>query len=159
MKLYCVRHGHAEKIAVQDSERPLTAQGNNEISKVAGYLAHRGVHVSHIMHSPKLRAVQSARILEKAVATGSVTENCDLLESDRAVIPLVEMIQDWDDDTMLVGHMPFVSHLVSALILGDDAHEIVCFPPGTIVCLERHESHSWILNWVLRPDLVPDCLV
>ena len=159
MKLYCVRHGHAEKSATQNGERPLTSQGVDEVSRVANYLAHRGVHVSHVMHSTKLRARQSADILSKAMTTGLVTENCDLLEPDRSVAPFVEMIQSWDDDTMIVGHMPFVSHLVSALILGDDAYSIVCFPPGTMVCLERYEDHHWILNWVLRPDLVPDDLV
>lgn len=156
MKLYCVRHGHAEKVATRDGERPLTEQGREEVSKVANYLAYRKVHVSHIMYSSKLRAKETADILSNVIAMGSVTEQYDLLECDRSVTPLVEMIQSWDDDTMLVGHMPFMPKLISALILGNDSYNILCFPPGTVVCLERYENHRWILSWVLQPDLVPD---
>ncbi|WP_423062863.1 phosphohistidine phosphatase SixA [Candidiatus Paracoxiella cheracis] len=155
MKLYCVRHGHAESEPDTKGERPLNEQGKQEVAKVAEYLAHRGVHVSHIMHSGKLRAEQTALILANAVMNGQSVEATDLLEPSRAVTPLVEILQNWHDDTMLVGHMPFMSQLVSALILNDDGYNIVRFPPGTIVCLEQYE-HRWILNWILRPDLLPD---
>lgn len=155
MKLFCVRHGHAEQEPNAEGERPLNEQGKQEVGKVAGYLGRRGVHVSHLMHSGKLRAEESATILAKAVTNGQLIEQTDLLQPSRPVTPLVETLQNWHDDTMLVGHMPFMSQLVSALILNDDGYNIVRFPPGTVVCLEQYE-HRWILNWVLRPDLVPD---
>lgn len=156
MKLFCVRHGHAEPEPTLNGARPLNKQGKQEVTKVAEYLARRGVHVSHVMHSGKLRAEQTATILaDKMLTTGQAIEVTDLLEPGRAVTPLVEMLQNWHDDTMLVGHMPFMSQLVSALILNDDGYNIIRFPPATIVCLEQYE-HRWILNWVLRPDLVSD---
>ncbi|WP_267256164.1 phosphohistidine phosphatase SixA [Coxiella endosymbiont of Ornithodoros maritimus] len=154
MKLYCVRHGHAEQFTNQ-RERPLSAEGIEEINKEAAYLKRRGVYVVHIKHSKKLRARQSAGILASAVADEHALEECPLLGEDHLIAPLIDLIQEWHDDTMLVGHMPFMSRLVSALVLGDDSHDMVRFPPGTIVCLEQFENR-WILNWVLRPDLVPD---
>ena len=154
MKLYCVRHGHAESIPNAQGERPLTDQGVEEVIKVADYLAYRGVHVSHVMHSSQLRAKQTAAILAKAVAVGHEPEASDLLECDRPVNPLVEKIQHWSDDTMLVGHMPFMPQLVAKLILNDSRYEILRFPPATIVCLEHYENYRWILNWVLSPDLI-----
>jgi len=155
MKLFCVRHGHAEPEPDSNGERPLNEQGKQEVIKVAEYLAHRGVHVSHVMHSGKLRAKQSAAILAAAVANRQSTEVTDLLEPGCMVTPLVETLHNWHDDTLLVGHMPFMSQLVSALLLNNNGYNIVRFPPGTVVCLEQYE-HRWILNWVLRPDLVPD---
>ena len=155
MKLYCVRHGHAEQLPNKNGERPLTHEGVDEINRMAVYLAHRDVRAVHVMHSSKLRARQSAIILAEAVAKDQLVEICELLESDYPTAPLVDRIQEWHDDTLLVGHMPFMSQLVSALVLGDDYPDILRFPPATVVCLERFESR-WILNWVLRPDLVPD---
>lgn len=155
MKLYCVRHGHAENLPNEKGGRPLTSQGVEEVTKVAEYLACRGVHVSHVMHSSKLRAQQTAEILAKAIANNNhSTEVFDLLEPDRSVDPLVDQVQGWSDDTMLVGHMPFMPELVSKLILDQGGYNILRFPPATVVCLEQYENHRWILNWVLHPDLI-----
>lgn len=158
MKLYCVRHGRAEQLPDHTGERPLTQEGINDVSKVAAYLKHQAVwrHVVRLMHSGKLRAQQSAEILAAAVAEDQAIEVCALLGSDHSTVPLINLIQEWHDDTMLVGHMPFMSQLVSALILREDSYDILRFPPGTVVCLERIEHYRWILNWVVCPDLVPD---
>lgn len=156
MKLFCVRHGHAEQIPNPAGERPLTCEGVDELRKVATYLKQRGVHVVHLMHSGKLRAEQSAEILASVLAEGQNIEVCPLLGCNQPTAHIIDLIQEWHDDTMLVGHMPFMSQLVSALILGNDSCNILRFPPGTVVCLERLENHLWILDWVVRPDLVPD---
>lgn len=157
MKLYCVRHGEAEKLPNAEGEYPLTPFGEEAVSKVATYLAHRGVHVVHVMHSGKLRAKQTADIFVKALSGGHAHATlCPSLHPESTVIDLVEDIRTWHDDTLLVGHMPFMSQLVSALLLADEGSDLVRFPPGTVVCLDRFEHQRWILDWVLRPDLVPD---
>jgi phosphohistidine phosphatase len=153
LKLYCVRHGHAEKVPDKSGESPLTAEGVEGVSKVATYLAHRGAHVVHVMHSGKLRAKQTAEIFAKTIGNGA-TEICPLLNAEYTVDALLELIHEWHDDTLLVGHMPFMSQLVSALLLEDESYDIVRFPPGTVVCLDRFEHHRWILDWVLRPNLI-----
>ena len=155
MKLYCARHGHAEQSPDQYGERPLSLEGIKEISKVAAYLKHQLINITHVKYSGKLRTQQSAVILADAVANEQALEASELLGIDYPTIPLIESIQQWHDDTMLVGHMPFMSQLVSALILGNDSYDIVRFYPGTIVCLEQLEGR-WILNWMLHPSLVPD---
>jgi phosphohistidine phosphatase len=153
LKLYCVRHGHAEKLPDKSGEYPLTEQGIEEVNKVATYLARRGAHVVHVLHSGKLRAKQTAEIFAKAIGNGTM-EVCTLLNAECSVDSLLELIQEWHDDTLLVGHMPFMSQLVSSLLLEDESYDIVRFPPGTVVCLDRFEHHRWILDWILRPDLV-----
>ncbi|QTS83742.1 phosphohistidine phosphatase SixA [Coxiella endosymbiont of Amblyomma nuttalli] len=154
MKLYCVRHGHAEQLPNKSGERPLTQKGIEEINRIATYLAYRDVHAIHVMHSGKLRAQQSAVILAEAVAKNQLIEVCELLGSDHQIALLIDRVQEWHDDTLLVGHMPCMSQLVNTLILGDDYPDILRFTPATVVCLEQFENR-WILNWVLRPDLVP----
>ena len=155
MKLYCVRHGHAEQSFNANGERPLTQKGIEEINKMAIYLAHRDIRIVHVMHSGKLRAQQSAAILAEALAKNQLIEICELLGSGYPTTLFIGRIQKWHDDTLLVGHMPFMSQLVSALVLGNSYPDILLFPPATVVCLERFENR-WILNWVLRPDLVPN---
>lgn len=155
MKLYCVRHGQAEQLPNKNGERPLTKEGVEEINRVAAYLAHRDMLSVHVMHSGKLRAQQSAIILAKAVVKDHSVEVCELLRSDHPTTLLIDRIQEWHDDTLLVGHMPFMSQLVSALILGNDYPDILRFSPATVVCLERF-SNRWILDWILHPDLVPE---
>ena len=112
--------------------------------------------MAHVMHSGKLRAKQTAEIMAKAIANGQMIEECRLLRSEHPVAPIIELIQHWNDDTMLVGHMPFMSQLVGALVIGDESHDLVRFPTSTVVCLDRYEHQRWILDWVVRPDLVPD---
>lgn len=156
MKIYCVRHGHAELEADANGERQLSSQGIAEVSKVANYLLYRGVHISHVMHSNKQRAIDTAKILTEKLAGEVQPEETALLLPESPISPLVEQIMNWDDDTLLVGHMPFISLLVSRLVVGNDMCNLVRFTPGTVVCLERYEGTNWIINWIVRPDLVPD---
>lgn len=156
MKLYCARHGAAENADV-NPERPLTEMGRQAVENVACYMGSAGVHVDHLMHSPKLRAIQTADIFAHSLQAEHVNQCEHLLDETNAVEPLVEMIQVWQEDTMLVGHLPFMYQLVNALVLGRaDVLPIVNYPPGTVICLDRYEPGRWIISWLLSPDIVPD---
>ncbi|QHG92693.1 phosphohistidine phosphatase SixA [Coxiella endosymbiont of Amblyomma sculptum] len=165
MKLFCVRHGHAERLSHHTDERSLTQEGIDAVSRIAVYLKQRKVQIMHLMYSGKLRAQQSAKILSEIVAISSIkngktaTKVCTLLEPEHSsVTPLVDLIKKWHENTMLVGHMPFLSRLVSALVLGNDSCHcnILRLSPGTVVCLERTENFQWILDWIIHPDLIPN---
>ncbi len=159
MKLYCVRHAEAMQPDV-DPQRGLTPKGRADVTKIAQYLGYRGVHVAHIFHSAKLRARQTAEILAANINTGQISENDALLGEQNSVEPMLEMIGTWSEDTLLVGHLPSMSKLVSALVVGnEEQYPIVNFPPGTVVCLEYYEHHRWIINWLLRPNIVPEICV
>ena len=58
------------------------------------------------------------------------------------------------EDLMVVGHLPFMAKLVSRLIVGNEKASVVAFQPGAIVCLEREEQGSWLIAWMVRPELV-----
>ena len=53
---------------------------------------------------------------------------------------------------MLVGHLPHLSRLVSALVLGDSKKEILWPDAGTMVCLTKTQR-GFRLLWVLTPEL------
>ena len=128
-----------------------------DITKVGGFLSNYPLHIDHIMHSPKKRAVQTATMLSKNVHPNKPLEESHFLKPESDVDELISMINTWDQDTMLVSHLPFIAQLVSALVVGNkDASPIVNFVPGTIVCLNHCEQKRWVINWLLYPDLVAD---
>lgn len=156
MKLYCVRHGEAEPVDI-DPERPLTAKGRQEVERVAYYLRDHGVKVLHIMHSTKLRAKQTATIFAKALMTEQVTECESILDEDADVSTLMEMIPTWTEDTLIVGHLPFMPRLISGLVMGNpNIYPIVNYPPAGVVCLEHFDQDRWIIQWILNPYLVSE---
>ena len=154
MKLYCVRHGEAQPVDV-DPQCGLSVTGKEDVTAVAQQLHSQQLYIPHILHSSKLRAVQTAQIFAQALGVEQVTETETLLDVDAEVQPLLEMIHSWNQDTMLVGHMPFMEKLVSALVIGDENnYPIVNFLPGTVICLEFNEQRRWVINWLLRPSIV-----
>lgn len=155
MKLYCVRHGEAEDGGVNE-ERALTESGREGIETIARFMGEAGLHIDHLLHSPKLRAVQTAEIFAKYLQADQVNECASLLDEENDVDPLVDMMPAWHGDTMLVGHLPFMYKLISAIVLDkQDYYPIVNYPPGTVICLDRYNNERWIITWMLNPQLVP----
>jgi phosphohistidine phosphatase len=153
MKIYCVRHGQAES-ADTHPDRPLTELGRQEVEQLAAHLQQRGIEVAHVMHSSQQRAGQTAEIFAKALSSQR-TECPSILEEDASVDDLMAQIPAWTDDTMLVGHLPFMPQLVSGLVISDSRHyPIVNFPPATVVCLECYHQEQWVIDWILHPNLV-----
>ena len=153
MKLYLAQHGEALS-KDEDPERPLSEQGRRDVEAIAALAGEAGVRVARVWHSGKRRAGQTAQILarvmlprRKATAIGGINPND----------PVEDFIADadvWQDDTLVVGHLPFMSRLVSVLLAGDAGRELVRYSPGSVVCLERTGEHAWVLLWMLRPDAV-----
>ena len=61
-------------------------------------------------------------------------------------------IEQAREPLMIVGHLPHLSLLASALLRGDPESEIVQFKAGTIACLAWVDG-GFRLEWVLTPDL------
>jgi len=62
------------------------------------------------------------------------------------------MLEAAQETLMLVGHLPHLSRLASALLVGDPGREVIQFRMGAIVCLSRIEG-SWVVKWILTPEL------
>src|SRR4051794_7225997 len=106
MKLYCVRHGEAESPEV-NPKRPLTANGQAEIQKLAAYLAGFPLKIQQLLHSDKLRAVQTAEILAQELCIPKIISSPKILSEDSTIRSMEEMLIVEQDNTMLVGHLPF----------------------------------------------------
>ena len=152
MKLYLVQHGTAFT-KEEDPERPLNEQGEQDVRHVASQLGDAGIRVTRLWHSGKLRAARTAALLAKTVLSGRSVETIKGISPNDPVDEFASDADVWDEDTLVVGHLPFMSRLVSLLTLGDAEQELVQFTPGSVVCLERQEGHRWVIAWMIRPDL------
>lgn len=153
MKLYLAQHGEALS-KDEDPERPLSDRGRREVEAVAALLKTAGVRVARVWHSGKRRALQTAEILAKAVLPRGKAKAVGGINPNDAVGDFIVDADVWEDDTLVVGHLPFMSRLVSLLLVGDEGRELVRYCPGSIACLERSAGQDWVLLWMLRPDAV-----
>ena len=60
--IWLLRHGHAEDADGEDAARRLTAKGERQAKSAAQALAALGVELDACLTSPKLRALETARI-------------------------------------------------------------------------------------------------
>jgi len=149
MKLYLVRHGDYSTNNVKQQD-VLTEKGTKEIEQMVNFLKPLHVHVSHLFHSGKWRAQQTAEILAQGLICKQPIEAQKGLDPNDEVTGFENELQG-DDDICLVGHLPFMSRLVSYLITGNENKEIVFFHTGTIVCLARDERTRWLIQWMWSP--------
>lgn len=153
MRLYLVQHGEAQPESASP-ERELTPPGRTAIERLANLLGDRGVCAARIFHSGKTRARQTAELLAARLAPGCAPEVLAGLNPNDAVQPLIERASEWREDTLLVGHLPFMGRLAALLLAGREEPPVAAFVPGSIACLERDASGGWVLAWMLRPELL-----
>ena len=155
MKLYLAQHGEAVPKA-EDPERPLTGQGRRDVRAVAALLQSAGVCVERVWHSGKTRAEQTAKLLAGAVLPrGRKPRVIEGIGPNAAVAEFAIDADVWEEDTLVVGHLPFMARLVALLTTGDSERDIVGYHPGSVVCLERAEAGHWVVLWMIRPDILP----
>lgn len=154
MKLYLVQHGDAVS-KQEDPGRSLSERGAQEVQAVATFLGDAGVKVARVWHSGKRRAEQTAEILAKVVLSGGRVAVVEGISPNDPVGEFATDADVWEEDTLVVGHLPFMSRLVSLLTSGDTDTEMVQYKPGSLVCLERLDAEQWVITWMLRPDMLP----
>lgn len=151
MHLYLVRHGEA-KSEEEDPARPLSDRGREQIRHVAQHTAAFGGELAEVRHSGKLRARQTAEILVEHLSPArGVREMAGLAPGDHPGKARAE-IEAARESIMLVGHLPHLSRLASALLCRDPEQELIEFQTGAIACLAR-VGRDFRLQWILTPDL------
>lgn len=151
LRHYLVRHGEA-KADMEDPTRPLSDRGREEVRRVARYAAILGLVVAEIRHSGKLRARQTAEILAEHLAPRLGIRQIDGLSPGDEPDRVRAELEAAGEPFMLVGHLPHLSRLVSALVLGDSKAEIIWPDAGAMVCLAKTDR-GFRLLWVLTPEL------
>ncbi|MEW7986662.1 MAG: phosphohistidine phosphatase SixA [Candidatus Thiodiazotropha endolucinida] len=153
MKLYLVQHGEACNKEV-DPDRPLTDQGREDIDRLATFLKQAGIRPDRVIHSGKLRAVQTAERLANAIAPGLALEANGGINPNDDPKAFDLHKEGGGKEIMAVGHLPFMAKLVSHLLVEDRDKPIIAYQPGSVVCLERVDDVSWRVNWMIRPELL-----
>lgn len=154
MDLYLMQHGAATS-ADEDPARPLTAAGRASVEEVAARARTAGVRADRCVHSGKVRAEQTARILADAVGA-TVQTRAGLNPSD-PVTPIVDWLQAQarlapDGAIAIVGHLPFLDRLTSRLVAGtEDAHVVQFVNAGLVKLRPNDHGPGYAVAWVLSP--------
>ena len=67
-----------------------------------------------------------------------------------------ERLQNESGSLMIVGHLPYLSRLLSVLLGVQQDRTLVAFQMGGVVHVERDHSVEWHLRWILAPELLPE---
>jgi len=153
--IFLMRHGQAENHARSDAMRPLTDYGKQYTQQIGNQLKDILVKYRHqlpgILHSPYLRAAQTANIIAENIIHGH-----SALQQEKEDWKLVELATATPDTSpqvcfaslasfsecslMLVCHMPLVASLASYIEHGNiyDAH------PFQTSEIRAYEFEHWI---------------
>ena len=164
MDLYLVRHGVAfdpdPSRWPDDTQRPLTPDGEKRFAKTARGLSELVDEVDAVLSSPWPRAWRTAEILVKQTGWPKPIE-CEALESGRAATEVLQALQSHRDDkaVALVGHEPSLHELASYLLTGERNHVALEMKKGGVARLwldEAMRPGSARLVWLLAPRILRD---
>jgi phosphohistidine phosphatase len=153
MRVYLVRHGEAVSKDI-DPERPLSDEGRESIQKLCSFFVPLHLKVMEIWHSDKLRARETAEILSTAIIPQKGLILMEGLSPNDPVSPIRKKIEEFSQDLMIVGHLPFMENLASLLLTGEESQAALFFPEGGIACLEKEGESPWRVLWFLDPHLI-----
>ncbi len=153
MRAYLVQHGKARS-ADEDPNRGLSDEGRDEVTHVAEFLESLRISVSLIQHSGKARAEETAHLLADAIRTTAGPSRSSDLDPDSDPMIAANFLNVYDDDILIVGHLPHLERLTAVLLTGRVDSSPVRFRNGGVVCLEKESRGRWTLLWAVTPELL-----
>lgn len=126
------RWGKGDAVDGDDFARALSKEGRRRFTKSVETMERIGVRFAKVLHSPKLRALQTAELL-RPVCDGEfeVTQWLTKPPGDE-LLPLLDT-----HELAVVGHEPHLSSLLAWLVLGDaDAGAKFELKKGAVARLE-----------------------
>lgn len=152
MALYLVQHGQSLPKDV-DPDPGLSKKGVTQTGRIAEVAKNYHIKVEQIMHSVKTRARKTADIFASALKpTGGVKEIEGLKPMDDVAAFAASL--NPDENTMLVGHLPFMERMTAYLVTGSIDKPVFKFQNSGIVCLGQDpETKSWVIIWALMPRI------
>jgi phosphohistidine phosphatase len=157
MNIYLIRHGDSEGISkgMKDPERKLTPDGELKIRNASLFWKNIIPEIDHIISSPYLRALQTAKIIasvynhsieihiDKRLGCGSETES------------LIEILNSFSSgEIAIVGHQPDLSNHLSRLISGSGAS--IEFKKGAIAKISfsnKVREGKGVLEFLIPPSI------
>ncbi|MDX6668528.1 MAG: phosphohistidine phosphatase [Solirubrobacteraceae bacterium] len=118
-QLWLLRHGEAEPHdARSDAERRLTARGERQAKAAGAALARLGIDFALVLTSPRVRALDTARLACESLGAESVVHEPLSGGFDRDDALEVMAGQDADARVLVVGHEPDFSQVIHDLTGG-----------------------------------------
>lgn len=120
MKLYFLRHAHAEDVTgvLSDHDRKLTSKGIKAAGMAARLLRALEIEPDRVFTSPRIRAHQTAEIL--AATLGLTVEVRDEVNFGFGIESVKKLIEPFDDhsEIVFVGHEPTFSLTIGEITGG-----------------------------------------
>ncbi len=157
LELHFLRHADAGDPMAwpgDDADRPLSKKGRGQAKRLGSLLSDLDVRVDAILTSPRLRSVDTARLVAKAVGVKAHVD--DRLGIDFGEDTLASLVADLDENTrsvILVGHDPDFTNLVSWLVGAS-----ITMRKGALARVDLADrtvsAGRGSLRWLLPPDAV-----
>ena len=154
MQLFIVRHAPAEELSgsYSDADRELTSKGRKLFREFALKLIKPDQAPQLILHSPLVRAVQTAEILREVIGLDRGQMRVDSrLSPGMSATRLASVSQGLTESRIaVVGHNPDVSQCASQLIGGGS----IDFKKGSMACIDFFDDVTPGLGrllWFMSP--------
>jgi Phosphohistidine phosphatase SixA len=156
IQLHLLRHAHAGdplKWTGPDEVRPLSERGRGQAERLGLFLAKAGFEPDAILSSPKVRALETARLV--ATPLGLPARVVDALAGPLDIDTLEELLDASGNPVrpLLVGHDPDFSVLAAELVGVAD----LAIRKGTLVRIDLDRPirpGAGVLRWFVPPDLL-----
>ncbi len=138
MELLIIRHAIAQPRTdeIDDVDRALTPRGRTRFTLEVAGLTRLGLRVGDVYHSPWLRAVQTAELLEPLI-DGELVATPQLAEPPGAALLGTLRGSGGLDRIAVVGHEPWLGELCAWLVTGSPhPGEALLFKKGGVAWLE-----------------------
>ena len=165
MNIFILRHGIAVERGTEgferDSERPLTAKGKRQLRKSAAAMKKMKLRFDLILSSPYERARHTAEIVADELKLKKCLRLSDTLKSEidpGKMVGEISGLKPMPENLLLVGHEPYLSHLISQLVSGN-GDLAMDFKKGGLCKLEVEKldgAPSAQLAWLLTPRLMKE---
>lgn len=151
-RLYLMRHAHSpttsESGVGKDALRPLSTLGREDARRMAAELARRGGAPALILHSPLLRAVQTAAEVSSILRPSAGSESFSALDNTRPAEDVERELAKRAasiEEVLAVGHQPQIGEI--AALIGKTLFEM---RPAAIVAIELAPTPR--ILWALSPE-------
>lgn len=147
MTVYFIQHGICLK-KDEDPAKPLSTIGKKETTLISQFLKDKGLSITKVYHSGKLRAEETAQILSNNLSTGEIYIKSNMSPNDNVKDFCKEQLED---NSIYVGHLPHLEKTISYLITQDENSNVIKLKNSGVVSLERINS-DFTLKWYILPE-------
>jgi phosphohistidine phosphatase len=159
MECVLVRHGIAverDEWEGSDADRPLTERGAKRVAQTAAGLSRLDVQPTHVLSSPLIRAIETAKIARRSLRVHAAVQIVDALLPDAPPNRLLSILYDLPPEScvLCVGHEPQLGMAASVFLSGRASTSFPLKKAGA--CLIElpipPKPGKGVLRWWLTPS-------